>query len=62
MHGNHIAGSTAHHIPGCGTHLQDSTGVLVNGNHRGFPDNDTLTGGIDQNITSTKVNAKVNGK
>ena len=61
LHGNQVAGGTAHHIPGTGTHLEDLSLVAVHGNHGGFLYHDTLAVHIDQHIGSTQVHTQVIG-
>ena len=62
VHGNHVAGSTSQHVPRGRTHLQNLAGVLVHGHNRGFPDDQSLAVGVNQNIGCTKVNAQIIGK
>ena len=62
MHSNDVTGGTAQHIAGCSTDLQDLAGILVHCHNRGFPDNQALAVGIDQNIGCTQVNTQVIGK
>ena len=62
VHGDHVAGSTTQHVPRGRAHLQNLAGVLVHGHNRGFPDDQSLAVGVNQNIGCTKVNAQIIGK
>ena len=62
VHGDHVAGSTSQHVPRGRTHLQNLAGVLVHSHNRGFPDDQSLAVGVNQNIGCTKVNAQIIGK
>ena len=62
VHGDHVAGSTSQHVPGGRAHLQNLAGVLVHGHNGGFPDDQSLAVGVNQNVGCPQVNAQVIGK
>ena len=62
VHGNHVAGGTAQHIPGGSAHLQNLAGVLIHRHHRRLPDHQALAVGVNQNIGRAQIHAQVVGK
>jgi len=57
--GDDVAGSTAQHLLSLGAYLEQFAAVFINGNHRGFLQDDPLILDIDQDAGSTQVNADI---
>ena len=62
VHGNHVAGGSAQHIPGGGAYLQNLAGIPVYRHNGGLSNDDTLAVGINQHIGRAQIHAQIIGK
>ena len=61
LHGNHVAGGSAQHIPGGSAHLQNLSRIFVQRHYAGLPDHQALSVRVNQHIGCTQINTQVVG-